>query len=102
MILIASVAWPCCAFALLAIDKVLWEENIAHPAKVDEDAAMQPLNDKCGRRRIDLSSALAGDRLSVAGTVKPAWKYRSFKPGKNCRTLCRPTRIQETGRNAAR
>ena len=52
---------------LIAIDNVLWSGSVAQPAKTDDTAALQALNDKLHRdARIDLSLLPIGDGLTLA------------------------------------
>jgi len=52
---------------LSAIDNVLWSGSVAQPAKTDDTAALQALNDKLHRdARIDLSLLPIGDGLTLA------------------------------------
>jgi len=52
---------------LIAIDNVLWSGSVARPAKTDDTAALQALNDKLHRdERIDLSLLPIGDGLTLA------------------------------------
>ena len=52
---------------LIAIDNVLWSGSVARPAKTDDTAALQALNDKLHRdQRIDLSLLPIGDGLTLA------------------------------------
>jgi len=52
---------------LIAIDNVLWSGSVAQPAKTDDTAALQALNDKLlGDARIDLSLVPIGDGLTLA------------------------------------
>jgi caffeoyl-CoA O-methyltransferase len=55
------------AGGLIAIDNVLWSGSVARPAKTDDTAALQALNDKLLRdERIDLSLLPIGDGLTLA------------------------------------
>ena len=52
---------------LIAIDNVLWEGAVAHPADSADTRALQALNDKLHRdQRIDLSMLPLGDGVSLA------------------------------------
>ncbi|MEO7051330.1 MAG: class I SAM-dependent methyltransferase [Rhodanobacter sp.] len=52
---------------LIAIDNVLWEGAVAHPADSADTRALQVLNDKLHHdRRIDLSMLPLGDGVSLA------------------------------------
>ena len=55
------------AGGLIAIDNVLWSGSVARPAKTDDTAALQALNDKLHHdERIDLSLLPIGDGLTLA------------------------------------
>ena len=55
------------AGGLIAIDNVLWSGSVARPAKTDDTAALQALNDKLHHdERIDLSLLPVGDGLTLA------------------------------------
>ena len=52
---------------VIAIDNVLWSGSVARPAKTDDTAALQALNDKLHRdERVDLSLLPIGDGLTLA------------------------------------
>ncbi|MGA9340891.1 MAG: class I SAM-dependent methyltransferase [Rhodanobacteraceae bacterium] len=55
------------AGGLIAIDNVLWSGDVARPAKDEDTAALQALNDKLHKdERIDLSLLPIGDGLTLA------------------------------------
>ncbi len=55
------------AGGLIAIDNVLWSGDVARPAKDQDTAALQALNDKLHKdERIDLSLLPIGDGLTLA------------------------------------
>lgn len=52
---------------LIAVDNVLWNGQVAHPAADDDTAALQAFNRKLlGDERIDLSMVPIGDGLTLA------------------------------------
>jgi predicted O-methyltransferase YrrM len=52
---------------LIALDNMLWNGAVAHPAKTEDTAALQALNDKLhGDERIDHSLLTVGDGLALA------------------------------------